>query len=62
MLEDILRDTPVYKEVLAEGMQKGLEQGQRRNVRHYWILFKSVFPQLHVWQNNKQIPSKPQKC
>ena len=62
MLEDILRDTPVYKEVLAEGMEKGLEQGQRCNVRHYWILFKSVFPRLHVWQNNKQIPSKPQKC
>ncbi len=25
MLEDILRDTPVYQEVLAEGMEKGLE-------------------------------------
>ena len=27
MLEDILRDTPVYQEVLAEGMEKGLEEG-----------------------------------
>ena len=27
MLEDILRDTPVYQEVLAEGMEKGLEKG-----------------------------------
>ena len=27
MLEDILRDTPVYQEVLAEGIEKGLEQG-----------------------------------
>jgi predicted transposase YdaD len=30
MLEDILRDTPVYQEVLAEGMEKGLEQGIER--------------------------------
>ena len=27
MLEDILRDTPVYQEVLAEGEEKGLERG-----------------------------------
>ena len=27
MLEDILRDTPVYQEVLAEGEEKGLEKG-----------------------------------
>ena len=27
MLEDILRDTPVYQEVLAEGMEEGLEKG-----------------------------------
>ena len=27
MLEDILRDTPVYQEVLAEGLEKGLEKG-----------------------------------
>ena len=27
MLEDILRDTPVYQEVLAKGLEKGLEQG-----------------------------------
>jgi flagellar biosynthesis/type III secretory pathway protein FliH len=27
MLDDILRDTPVYQEVLAEGMEKGLEKG-----------------------------------
>jgi predicted transposase YdaD len=27
MLEDILRDTPLYQEVLAEGMEKGLEEG-----------------------------------
>jgi len=28
MLEDILRDTPVYQEVLAKGLEKGLEQGK----------------------------------
>jgi predicted transposase YdaD len=27
MLEDILRDTPVYQEVLAEGLEQGLEKG-----------------------------------
>jgi predicted transposase YdaD len=27
MLEDILRDTPVYQEVLAEGEEKGPEKG-----------------------------------
>jgi len=27
MLGDILRETPVYQEVLAEGLEKGLEQG-----------------------------------
>jgi len=28
MLDDILRDTPVYQEVLAEGEEKGLEKGK----------------------------------
>ena len=28
MLEDILRDTPVYQEVLAEGEEKGREEGK----------------------------------
>jgi len=28
MLEDILRDTPVYQEVLAKGEEKGLEKGR----------------------------------
>jgi predicted transposase YdaD len=28
MLEDILRDTPVYQEVLAEGMEKGKLEAQ----------------------------------
>jgi len=27
MIEDFLRDTPVYQEVLAEGEEKGLEKG-----------------------------------
>jgi predicted transposase YdaD len=27
MLEDILRDTPVYQEVLAKGVEEGLEKG-----------------------------------
>ncbi len=38
MLEDILRDTPVYQEVLAEGMEKGLEKGleaQRQTLLRY---------------------------
>ena len=32
MLEDILRDTPVYQEVLAEGLEKGLEKGLERGL------------------------------
>ena len=32
MLDDILRDTPVYQEVLAEGMEKGLEQGLEKGL------------------------------
>jgi predicted transposase YdaD len=30
MLEDILRDTPVYQEVLAKGEEKGLEKGLKK--------------------------------
>ena len=33
MLEDILRDTPVYQEVLAKGEEKGLEKGQELGFR-----------------------------
>src|SRR6266705_1266129 len=33
MLEDILRDTPVYQEVLAEGMEKGLEKGMEKEIK-----------------------------
>ncbi|HEX9135180.1 MAG TPA: hypothetical protein VF844_23070 [Ktedonobacteraceae bacterium] len=33
MLEDILRDTPVYQEVLAEGVEKGLEQGLEQGIK-----------------------------
>ena len=32
MLEDILRDTPVYQEVLAEGEEKGLEKGLKKGM------------------------------
>jgi predicted transposase YdaD len=28
VLEDILRDTPVYQEVLAEGLEKGIKEGK----------------------------------
>jgi predicted transposase YdaD len=28
MLEDILRDTPVYQEVLAEGVEQGIKEGK----------------------------------
>jgi flagellar biosynthesis/type III secretory pathway protein FliH len=38
MLEDILRDTPVYQEVLAEGMEKGLEKGRELGFREGEIL------------------------
>ena len=27
MLDDFLRDSPVYQEVLAEGLEKGLKKG-----------------------------------
>lgn len=33
MLEDILRDTPVYQEVLAEGEEKGLEKGRELGLK-----------------------------
>jgi len=33
MLEDILRDTPVYQEVLAEGEEKGIKEGDLRGQR-----------------------------
>ena len=32
MLEDILRDTPVYQEVLAEGLEKGMEKGLEKGL------------------------------
>ena len=38
MLNDFLRDTPVYQEVLAEGEEKGLEKvwrSLRRNTSHF---------------------------
>lgn len=33
MLEDILRETPVYQEVLAEGVEKGLELGLELGIK-----------------------------
>lgn len=33
VLEDILRDTPVYQEVLAEGLEKGLEKGLAQGIK-----------------------------
>ena len=38
MLEDILRDTPVYQEVLAEGEEKGLEKGRELGLKEGEIL------------------------
>lgn len=32
MLEDILRDTPVYQEVLAIGEERGLEKGVEKGL------------------------------
>ena len=32
MLNDFLRETPVYQEVLAEGMEKGLEKGMEKGL------------------------------
>jgi flagellar biosynthesis/type III secretory pathway protein FliH len=33
VFNDFLRDTPVYQEVLAEGVEKGLEQGLKEGLR-----------------------------
>ena len=46
MLEDILRDTPVYQEVLAEGMQKGLEQGLETQRQTLLDIVQERFPAI----------------
>ena len=44
MLEDILRDTPVYQEVLAEGMEKGLEKGLEAQRQTLLDIVRERFP------------------
>jgi predicted transposase YdaD len=46
MLEDILRDTPVYQEVLAEGMEKGLEQGLETQRQTLLDIVQERFPAI----------------
>jgi predicted transposase YdaD len=47
MLEDILRETPVYQEVLAEGEEKGLEKG-KLEAQHELLLdiVQERFPEI----------------
>ena len=46
MLEDILRDTPVYQEVLAEGMEKGLEKGLETQRQTLLDIVQERFPAI----------------
>ena len=46
MLEDILRDTPVYQEVLAEGMEKGLEKGLEAQRQTLLDIVQERFPEI----------------
>ena len=46
MLEDILRDTPVYQEVLAEGLEKGLEQGLETQRQTLLDIVQERFPAI----------------
>ena len=46
MLEDILRDTPVYQEVLAEGEEKGLEKGLEAQRQTLLDIVQERFPAI----------------
>jgi len=46
MLEDFLRDTPVYQEVLAEGMEKGLEKGLEAQRQTLLDIVQERFPAI----------------
>ena len=46
MLEDILRDTPLYQEVLAEGEEKGLEQGLETQRQTLLDIVQERFPAI----------------
>jgi predicted transposase YdaD len=46
MLEDILRDTPVYQEVLAEGLEKGLEKGLETQRQTLLDIVQERFPAI----------------
>jgi predicted transposase YdaD len=46
MVEDILRDTPVYQEVLAEGMEKGLEKGLEAQRQTLLDIVQERFPEI----------------
>src|SRR6266852_3829249 len=46
MLEDILRDTPVYQEVLAEGMEKRLEKGLETQRQTLLDIVQERFPAI----------------
>jgi len=49
MLEDILRDTPVYQEVLAIGEEKGLEKGLEAQRQTLLDIVEERFPAIaHV--------------
>lgn len=47
MFGDILRETPVYQEVLAEGLEKGLKEGELRAQRQILLdVVQERFPGL----------------
>jgi predicted transposase YdaD len=46
MLEDILRDTPVYQEVLAEGKELGLEKGLEAQRQTLLDIVQERFPAI----------------
>ena len=46
MLNDFLRDTPVYQEVLAEGEEKGLEKGLETQRQTLLDIVQERFPAI----------------
>jgi predicted transposase YdaD len=46
MLDDFLRDSPVYQEVLAEGLEKGLKKGLEAQRQTLLDIVQERFPEI----------------
>ena len=46
-MHDIIQDSPIFQEILREGMEKGLEQGRLEAARHILLIVtEKRFPTL----------------